>query len=214
MKKFLFTIFTILMLVSASYAAHMESNFQFGLNLYGSADGEEGGDLDFFSPTIDMRIYGFFFPETTPLSNFGIGLGWGFKYATTTDKNFGWMYFFNDGAVGDNFIMPVYASFKAKLNKNPSITPYLFTDIGYSFWWASDEIDCPHDRPVFDCYTDGGFYFAFGAGLDLKYHLNLAISYSMFSGSIYTKYRYSGYLYTYNPEIDFGFLNLSVGFHF
>lgn len=216
MKKIFVALLAALSIcASSSFAANLDVALQLGLNLYTSAESSnQDFDMDFFSPTFDLRIYGYPFSESSPLGNLGIGAGLGFKYVTTSDRDFGWMFTANEGYNAGNYIMPLYASLKAKFTKGKTADPYAFVDLGYAFWWADDGIDYPYGYRVYTCYTDGGFFTEFGLGLDFSFGLNLALSYSMFSGEIYTEYQYSGSTYIYNPDIDFGFFNVSVGFHF
>ena len=180
----------------------VDFTMQVGLNLLSDAS---QGDLDFLSPTTYMELYLF------PISWLGFGVGVGFIYATTSDQNFGWMWTYDEGTTAHNFIMPLYGSFKFRIGRGATVIPYAKLDLGYAFWWPTTEITCANDRPVYSWGSDGGFLVGVGAGVDLGI-LNLEFSLLRFSGSIETKYRYSGYTYYYNPAVDFTFINFTIGF--
>ena len=183
----------------------VDFTMQVGLNLLSDAS---QGDLDFLSPTTYMELYLF------PISWLGFGVGVGFIYATTSDQNFGWMGTYDEGTTAHNFIMPLYGSFKFRIGRGATVIPYAKLDLGYAFWWPTTEITCANDGSEYSAYSwgsDGGFLVGVGAGVDLGI-LNLEFSLLRFSGSIETKYRYSGNTYYYNPAVDFTFINFTIGF--
>lgn len=185
-----------------------ELTLKAGLNLISSVSGNWSGDLDFFSPTTYMDFYLF------PTNHFGLGAGVGFVYATTSDPDFGWMWTYPEGTTGSNFIMPLYGSMKVIFGNGVALWPYARLDLGYSFWWVTNEIGCPNDRPVYSWGGDGGFLWGLAFGLDLANGLNFEGKLMSFSGTLNTVTRYSGYRYQNNVDFDFVFLSITIGFRF
>jgi hypothetical protein len=185
--------------------SRLDVSFQVGLNLLSDAS---AGELDFLSPVADLALYLF------PLKWLGVGFGVGFIYATTTDPDFGWIWTYDEETTGHNFIMPLYGSFKFRFGRGTTVIPYAKLDLGYAFWWPTIAITCADDRQVYYWGSDGGFLKGLGAGVDFGFGLNLEVSLLMFTGSIETKYKYSGYTYYYRPDVDFTFINFAIGYTF
>ena len=165
--------------------------------------------LNPISPTVNMELYMF------PVTWMGLGGGVGFIYTTITDENFAWLQLREEGTTGSMYIMPVYGSFKFRIGKSANVIPYVKLDLGYAFWWASDEITYPNDgRTVYSWGAYGGFLEGIGGGVEFGFGLNVEWSFSMFTGGIETWYSYGGYRQHHNPEYDFYLFSIMIGYTF
>lgn len=208
MKKILSAMVFAFGMVSMTTSAFAASDITGGINLVNSIDGADGAETEFLSPVV---FYDSYFMLG---SKFGIGTGVGFIYSETNDDEFAWAWTYpeNNRNAG-NYIMPVYLSGKLYMGSNPSMQPYAKLNLGYAFWWADDQVDIPDDRSSYDDGTEGGFYFGLALGLKVGI-LTFELDYSTFTGDIYGNYRYSGYSYYYEADVDFNFLSIRAGFSF
>lgn len=210
MKRFLVSLLlTVSLFVPSAMASH---DIRLGLNLVNSVSGAGDADIDFPSPVFFWDSY---FNLT---SQFGLGTGIGFMYQTTSDRDFAWMYTdWEEDCSASTYIMPVYLSARYEFNLDgSSLKPYAKLNLGYAFWWADEGIVKPvsgSGYSVYDSWTEGGFYWGLSAGVRYGI-LVLELNYATFTGTIATDYRYYGEFWRYRPEVDFNFLNLSVGIAF
>lgn len=194
--------------------------FLTGLNVVTDVDkpnSNQNVELDFFCPVTLMEL------DFMLASKFAFLFGIGFMYASTDDPEMGWLDInqrYNPDQFGNLFFMPLYGGLKLHLGNTDKFHPYGKANIGYTFMWADDPILDPIGSSywgyynVSESHAYGGFTWGLALGMEHPAGLILEAGVTMFSGGIYTEYRYNGYWYKLDSELDFTFVNIKFGIRF
>ena len=194
--------------------------FLTGLNVVTDVDKPNSNrsvELDFFCPVTLMEL------DFMLASKFAFLFGIGFMYASTDDPEMGWLEInqrYNPDQFGNLFFMPLYGGLKLHLGNTDKFHPYGKANIGYTFMWADDPILDPIGSSywgyynVSESHAYGGFTWGLALGMEHPAGLILEAGVTMFSGGIYTEYRYNGYWNKLDSELDFTFVNIKFGIRF
>lgn len=215
-RRIVLILTAICFAVVSTFAMDIDKSARFGLNLVKNADGDGGADLNFLSPVLFADAYVFPFKGSGTIDWLGLGAGLGFMYSYTDDPDFGWVWSYGDDAIGHNFMVPLYGSFKIRVSGNETFTPYGKLNLGYCFWWASEKIEKPFSGEILEfgeTETSGGFYWSLGGGVEFTNRITVEAAFSMFSGEIKTIYGYKNDS-EFRALIDYSFLNVAVGYSF
>ena len=191
-----------------------------GLNVITDVDvgsNSQSAELDFFCPVTLMEL------DFMLSGNFALLFGTGFMYASTSDSEIGWLGMnqrYDSDLFGNLFFMPLYGGLKLHLGGTDRIHPYGKVNLGYTFMWADDPILDPIGSSYWgyysmeESYAYGGFTWGFAFGIENPVGIVLEAGVTMFSGGIYSEYRYNGSRWVTDSEMDFMFVNIKFGIRF
>lgn len=181
--------------VFASEGAFIEGSVQAGISL--SALGNDTGDsfsTGLITPSAKFKLHFFPFSKNDSMPDLGFGLGAAVHYITTTDPDLGWAWLY-DETDGEIIHVPLFASFKLRLDETNGVSPFITMQHGYALFFPSANIRKPNDRRFTNDYW-GGYCFNLGFGVNLIKGIGIEAGYDMIMSGLSTRYQYGG-IWTY-----------------